>query len=91
MKRILIALIVIFATSCSEDYKNIDPNEINGVELKVDSAQWTPAMIKVEDGRLNVNESGQIKTVWLWSIGGTIVCAFLIGLVAGLMIYAAND
>lgn len=79
MKNLLIIILLIGASSCVQEYKDIKSTDIKGVELKIDSAQWTPALIQWKGSELVIFEAKERKVVDLYN--GKI--SFLFGLIVG--------
>jgi uncharacterized membrane protein len=90
MKRLSILLIAVMITACSRDYKSeFDPKKIDGVELKIDSAKWTPALIQIEGSEITIYESKEIRKVNLIDSVDTFMIGFLLGLFACLVAVAS--
>lgn len=84
MKKLLFAIILLTAVSCTNDYKEIKPKKISGVEYKIDSTKWTPALIQTEPSKITVYESGELReiTLWdesvvMWAVFSTVACLLL--------------
>lgn len=86
MKKLIIALAILL-TACSQDFKkDIKPEEVSGVEFKIDSAKWTPALIQVENEQLIIYESNELRKVELYDPVGTWLVGGLFGMLLVLFI-----
>jgi len=84
MKGIFAILALVFLVGCTNDFKkDYRPVQVKGAEIKIDSSQWTPALIQVGDSEISVYESGEIRRVILWDVAVVFVISFVIGAFIG--------
>lgn len=80
MKKLIIIIILLVAVSCTNDYQEIEPEKFDkGVTVHIDSTQWTPALIRVDEAEVQVYDGKEIRELWLWNGVGCFFIGALVG------------
>lgn len=85
MKKIFLLVIIIIVASACEDYEHTpcSTSKISGAELRIDSAQFKPVLLKVDerDGKILYIYDGkgitEVRTLHIVDIVTTAICAIL--------------
>lgn len=91
MKKLIFVIVLLVAVSCTTDYQEIDPKKFKGVKIQVDSAQWSPALIRVDEAEVQVYHNNEIRELYLWNGVGCFFIGLVVGAVLSLILVITNQ
>ena len=92
-KVLLIVLLLIVISSCTEDYEKTEIKTTEGVTIKVDSTKFTPAMVYIDEENdcIYVAQEGKINKIIIYSPRVIILCTLVFFLIVVIFIIIFNE